>query len=171
MHSLNIFLERDIEMNVNGINSTNNSYVSSTENATVRNTSSSLGMDDFFKLMAAQLENQSMFDTVDNTQFIAQMAQFSTLSQISELNNTIKANMAVSLIGKAVSVTITDESGVDKIEVGKVEQVSFNNGVPYVYVNGGFYQLSDILDIGDSAMIEEPVIEEVNNEAGEETTV
>ncbi|HAN20855.1 MAG: hypothetical protein A2Y15_04760 [Clostridiales bacterium GWF2_36_10] len=134
-------------MIVNGINAlmANNAYVSS---STAKKTdASNLGINDFFKLMAAQLENQSMFDTVDNTQFIAQMAQFSSLSQISELNNTIKSNMAVSLIGKSVSVVQTNESGIEQTVVGDVEQVSYSDGVPYIYVKGGFYQLSDIIDI------------------------
>ncbi|HBL83415.1 MAG: hypothetical protein A2Y17_04360 [Clostridiales bacterium GWF2_38_85] len=157
-------------MNVNGVNSAS-TYVSGNNNATADKTAD-LGIDDFFKLMAAQLQNQSMFDSVDNTQFLAQMAQFSSLSQISELNNTIQANMAISLIGKAVSVSTIDSAGIETIEVGKVEQISFNGGVPYVYVNGGFYQLSDIMDIANGDTTTEAVTEsEIINKAGEETTI
>jgi hypothetical protein len=76
------------------------------------------------------------------------MAQFSTLSQINELTSTIKSNMAVSLIGKTVSVVSTDSAGFETVKVGQVEQVSYNSGVPYLYVDGGFYQLTDVLDIG-----------------------
>lgn len=114
----------------------------------------SLGIDDFFKLLAAQLQNQSMYDNVDNTQFITQMAQFTTLSQINELNNTIKSNMAVSLIGRMVSVSAKNSSGVEYLKAGVVEQVSYSEGVPYLYVDGGFYQLADILDIGGTANLQ-----------------
>ena len=132
-------------MYINAIQSANANI---SANAVTLKKEESLGINDFFKLMAAQLENQSMFDTVDNTQFIAQMAQFSTLTQISELNNTVKVNTAVSLIGKTVSVNSVDEDGKSKIKVGTVEQVSYNSGVPYLFVDGGFYLLTDVLDVG-----------------------
>lgn len=111
-------------------------------------TGADLNIDDFFKLISAQLQNQSMFDTVDNTQFMSQMVQFSTLSQISALTNAFQSNFAVSLIGKPVSISVTDDLGQQQIVTGPVEQVSFNAGVPYVLVNGGFHEVSQIMDIG-----------------------
>ena len=63
-----------------------------------------LSINDFFKLIAAQLQNQTMFDTVDSTQFIAQLAQFTTLSQIGEMKSAI-SNLAVELLGKPVCVS------------------------------------------------------------------
>lgn len=133
-------------MIINGINATtsSNAYVSSTKST---DTKSDLNIDDFFALMAAQLQNQSMDDTVDNSQFIAQMAQFATLSQISELNIATQSNTAVSLLGKTVSVSQTDSSGVSNVVVGSVEQISYKESEPYIYVNGGYYKLADIIDI------------------------
>ncbi len=122
----------------------------------------SLGINDFFKLLAAQLQNQSMYDNVDNTQFITQMAQFTTLSQINELNSTMKSNMAVSLIGRMVSVAAKDSSGVEFLKVGMVEQVSYSDGTPYLFIGGGFYQLPDILDIGEMATLEDSTASVVN---------
>lgn len=46
---------------------------------------------DFLKLMTEQLKNQDPFAPVDNTQMVAQMAQFSSLAGISEMNSTLKA--------------------------------------------------------------------------------
>lgn len=46
---------------------------------------------DFLTLMTAQLKNQDPFEPVDNTQMVAQMAQFSSLAGISEMNTTLKA--------------------------------------------------------------------------------
>ena len=45
----------------------------------------------FLKLMTAQLKNQDPFAPVDNTQMVAQMAQFSSVAGISEMNSTLKA--------------------------------------------------------------------------------
>jgi flagellar basal-body rod modification protein FlgD len=112
---------------------------------------SDLNINDFFKLISAQLQNQSMFDTVDNTQFMSQMVQFSTLSQINEMTKAFQSNMAVSMIGKQVSVSAAAEDGTKRSQVGQVEQVSFNAGVPYVCVGGEFFKMSDIQDIGPEA--------------------
>jgi flagellar basal-body rod modification protein FlgD len=50
-----------------------------------------MDQNDFLKLMTAQLKNQDPFAPVDNTQMVAQMAQFSSLAGISEMNTTLKA--------------------------------------------------------------------------------
>ena len=50
-----------------------------------------LGQADFLKLMTAQMQNQDPFNPVDNTQMVAQMAQFSSLAGISEMSTTLKA--------------------------------------------------------------------------------
>ena len=51
----------------------------------------SLGQGDFIALMTAQMKNQDPFEPVDNTQMVAQMAQFSSLSGISEMSSTLKS--------------------------------------------------------------------------------
>ncbi len=53
--------------------------------------STTLGQADFLKLMTAQMKNQDPFDPVDNTQMVAQMAQFSSLAGISEMSATLKS--------------------------------------------------------------------------------
>ncbi|HEX8382286.1 MAG TPA: flagellar hook capping FlgD N-terminal domain-containing protein [Sphingomonas sp.] len=53
--------------------------------------SQSLGQNDFLKLLTAQLKNQDPFEPVDNTQMVAQMAQFSSLAGISEMGTTLKS--------------------------------------------------------------------------------
>ena len=54
-------------------------------------TQPTLGQADFLKLMTAQMQNQDPFNPVDNTQMVAQMAQFSSLAGISEMSTTLKA--------------------------------------------------------------------------------
>jgi len=49
----------------------------------------SLGQEDFLKLMTTQLANQDPFAPQDNTQMIAQMAQFSTVTGIQQMNQTM----------------------------------------------------------------------------------
>ena len=50
-----------------------------------------LGQGDFLKLMTAQMQNQDPFSPVDNTQMVAQMAQFSSLAGITDMSTTLKA--------------------------------------------------------------------------------
>ena len=50
-----------------------------------------LGQEDFLRLMTAQLQAQDPFKPLDNTQMVAQMAQFSSLAGISEVNDSLKA--------------------------------------------------------------------------------
>ena len=52
--------------------------------------SDTLGQNDFLKLMTTQLQNQDPFAPVDNADFIAQMAQFSTVTGISEVNESLE---------------------------------------------------------------------------------
>ena len=63
---------------------TSTSTVTSTGSAT-KNTLSQLGSGDFLKLMTTQLSQQDPFNPADNTQMLAQMAQFTSLSQATEM--------------------------------------------------------------------------------------
>lgn len=50
-----------------------------------------LGAGDFLKLMTTQLQQQDPFSPMDNKEMLAQMAQFSSLSGITEMGDTLKA--------------------------------------------------------------------------------
>ncbi|MCE6953012.1 flagellar biosynthesis protein FlgD [Cereibacter sphaeroides] len=82
---------------------------------TTRSTgTSNLGQEDFLKLLTTQLQNQDPFQPMENGEFLAQMAQFSTVSGIEQLNGTLsgigaslgqfRAANAASLIGRSVLV-------------------------------------------------------------------
>lgn len=77
-------------------------------------TKTTLDQSDFLALMTAQLKNQDPFNPVDNTQMVAQMAQFSSVAGISQMNSTLSgiatklggssAADAMSYVGKTVLV-------------------------------------------------------------------
>jgi flagellar basal-body rod modification protein FlgD len=105
----------------------------------------SLDMDDFFKLMAAELQNQTMYDTVDNAQYMSQIVQFSMLSQMEELSQSFQSAYALSYIGKNVDVKVAGDDGRYMVVSGKVEQVSFTKNAPSLVINGIEYDPADII--------------------------
>ena len=64
---------------------------SAKEKFTPKETKDQLGQEDFLKLMTTQLQNQDPFAPVDNADFIAQMAQFSTVTGITSMDETMKS--------------------------------------------------------------------------------
>lgn len=62
-----------------------------TQTVAAKNSQESLGQAAFLKLMTAQLKFQDPFDPVDNQAMVGQMAQFSQVAGISEMNASLKA--------------------------------------------------------------------------------
>jgi len=94
---------------------------------------SSIGQEDLFQIMLTQLTYQDPLKPLDNQEFIAQLAQFSSLEQSKQANDNITslltmqtANQSIGLLGDVVQVQ-TDNGGA---AVGKVTTVSFQQGVP-----------------------------------------
>ena len=107
--------------------------------STPTNPNASLGKDDFLKLFVAQMQHQDPMNPTDNSEFMAQMAQFSSLEQMSnmaksnqELVSALSLGQAVGLIGR--SVTYTDAAGAE--QSGVVEKVSTEGGSPVLTVAG-----------------------------------
>lgn len=93
---------------------------------------SELQKDDFLKLLVTQLKNQDPMNPVDNAEFTAQMAQFSSLEQLVNINETlgmlnattanVNAGQAFGLIGKEVTV----EGSNVHVKNGVGSDISFN---------------------------------------------
>jgi len=76
-----------------------------------------LGKDEFLKLLISQLQNQNPLEPMKDQEYVAQMAQFSSLEQLQNMNSTLSQNaqynmllsqtinntMATSLIGKEIT--------------------------------------------------------------------
>lgn len=108
--------------NIAPITATNTTSANQALNATG---GKALGQDDFLTLLTAQLKNQDPLKPMDNAEFLGQMAQFSTVSGIDRLNETLasfgsgmrdmRISMASSMLGQSVlvpgSVAYPDASG------------------------------------------------------------
>ncbi|MEI8217026.1 MAG: flagellar hook capping FlgD N-terminal domain-containing protein, partial [Eubacteriales bacterium] len=89
---------------------------------------SALSMDDFFTLLTAQLSNQDMSNPVKDNEFISQMAQFSMVQALADLNKMSATSYSVGLIGKEATVASLDDAGVMQSHTGIVEGVTLYNG-------------------------------------------
>lgn len=112
-----------------------------------------LNMDDFFSLIVAQLKNQDMYNTVDDTQYIAQMAQFSMIQALSDLSELSMTSYGVSLIGKEVTIAKVADDGTVSSFKGIVDSVNFYNGSPQVVVENKGYSLSSVMSVKEPNII------------------
>lgn len=62
-----------------------------------------ISVEGFLELMVAQLKNQDFNNPVDDTQYMAQMAQFASLQAMQDLSGFAQSSYAVTLVGKHVS--------------------------------------------------------------------
>lgn len=99
---------------------------------------SSVTQDDFLRLFLTQLSFQDPLEPVDNREFLAQLAQFSTVEQIRQNNENIEGllnvdatSQALGLLGRVVEVS-SDAGAV----VGTVTTVSMSTGVPLLTILG-----------------------------------
>jgi flagellar basal-body rod modification protein FlgD len=108
----------------------------------------SLGQDDFLKLLAVQFQQQDPMKPMEDTAFIAQMAQFTTLdqstsllAQITQMNLKQDAATANSYIGR--HVTVADGRG--GTVSGDVVGVETADGTPRLVIGDSTYGISSVL--------------------------
>ena len=124
------------------------------ENSTstsTRNTGD-LGKDDFLNLLVTQLRYQDPLNPTDDKEFIGQMAQFSALEQMQNLNTSFTATKAFSLIGKSIVASVTDSVTSEITEIsGDVSSVKISSGKYYVIIDGTEVLVDDITNVTESA--------------------
>lgn len=115
-----------------------------------------LDKDAFLQLLVAQMQYQDPLEPTDNTEYISQLANFSSLEQMQNMSASL-SNMsaasdlqrATALIGKFVTV---DDHG-SNIS-GKVDAVEIKEGEAYLSVGGTSYPLTSLTEAVDSAFLE-----------------
>lgn len=116
---------------------------------TTRKPGAELGKEDFLMLLVTQIQYQDPLEPADNTEFVAQLAQFSALEQMSNLNTTANNNTAYSLVGKEVLVREVTSTGEYNEVQGRVDYVTLKNGEAYVTINGQDFAYDDIVKVID----------------------
>lgn len=133
-------------------NPTIEQIIESTANkSSTRKTGSELGKNDFLNLLVTQLRYQDPLEPVDDKEFIAQMAQFSALEQMQNMNSVLTNSEAFNMIGKDVTAKVTDPKTLEvKTVAGIVSTVKISNGKTYLVIDGQDIEADKVIEVNDS---------------------
>jgi len=137
---------------VSGVGSSSSSNGSNALTSALAATTSNnqfVSQNTFLTLLITQLQNQDPMNPQDSSQFVAQLAQFSSLEQMTQLNtsfNSVLDNSAAGMIGQ--TVTVADQNAQAGFTTGQVTGVVYFANGPAVQVNGVNYPLSAIQNVG-----------------------
>ena len=118
-------------MSVNSTPPTSNTPGTAPTSAASAADKAMLGKDDFLKLLVTQLQHQDPMNPVDDTDFMGQMAQFTSVEQLTNMATSIQlmstasqSTQSIALIGKTVSWKKEDGTSGE----GVAQSVSFADG-------------------------------------------
>lgn len=126
------------------IAATNSSTIYSPDGNT-RTPVQTLGQQDFLKLLVTQMSQQDPMNPQKDTEFIAQMAQFSSLEQSKTMMQDMASLRASALLG--TTVTVSDSLAATGQTTGVVNSVIMDSGTAKLMIDGALYGLSDVLAI------------------------
>ena len=119
--------------------------ISSTSKTTNTKKSNTLNMENFLSLLVAEMQNP--LEPTSNSDYMAQMATFSQVEATTEMNEKVLSQTASNLIGKAVIVkTDMNTSGYAGGVVNGWQEI---DGIRYLGINGGLYDINDVDQVID----------------------
>ena len=133
---------------ISGVNSGSGSDNSSALTQAMAANNQFVSQNTFLTLLITQLKNQDPMNPQDSSQFVAQLAQFSSLEQMTELNKNVSSvleNSVVNMIGK--TVTVADATAQYGYVQGTVTGITYYANGPAVTVNGKDYLLSTVQNV------------------------
>lgn len=131
------------------VSATNSAAFLNDQNAsTIRTPKKVLDQDDFLKLLSVQFSTQDPMKPMEDTAFIAQMAQFSSLEQSKVASKNQQLQTSSGYLGR--NVTVQDSAG--KLYTGVVTAVDNSGTAPALVINGTNYPLSSVkrIEVSDT---------------------
>lgn len=111
--------------------------------------SNDLDKDAFLQLLVAQMRYQDPMNPGDSTQYMSQLAQYSSLEATMNISTTLEKGNALSVVGEYVIMNTTDSAGNIKQISGLVEYATVQNDEVLLSINGDYYPASDLDSIVD----------------------
>ncbi len=109
-----------------------------------------LGQNEFLQLLVTQMRNQDPLSPMQDTEFIAQMAQFTSLEQSRQMRDDMKElkdregfQQAVGLMGQSVTVKVNEEETL----TGVVSEVRVKGGEATLLINDKSYSLQNVIEV------------------------
>ena len=130
----------------------NGDYIVAPSGTTTSDAYSALGKDEFLQLLVTQMQYQDPLNPTSDTEFIAQMAQFSSLEQMQNLNTNFSVYKAFELVGKQVTGSVNGTT----VE-GIVEAVRNQGGEQFAVIGDSLVSIDKISRV-------ENVKEEISSE-------
>lgn len=129
------------------------------ENVTTSSSSSTsstdLGYDQFLQILCAEMQYQDPLEPTSNTEYIAQMATFTQVESMLNMQNTMTASQANDLVGKYVIMKVTSSTtGEVTYAAGNVDYVLHQNGKTYLSINDSLYNIDDLDTVADADYME-----------------
>lgn len=134
---------------VSGVSgSGNNSNALSNALTGTTNNNGFVSQSTFLTLLITQLKNQDPMNPQDSSQFVSQLASFSSLEQMTQVNTKMESvleNSVVSMIGH--NVTVADSTTQSGFSQGTVQGIVYYADGPAIVVNGKQYPLSSVQNV------------------------
>ncbi len=106
----------------------------------------------FLKLIVAQMQYQDPLEPQSNADFVAQLAQMNSLTQMQLMNSSLGASKAIGIVGQSIYAEILNsKTGMIDVYYGTVESVVMKNDTAYVVVDGYAIAIDDIMAVGSAA--------------------
>ena len=125
-----------------------NQTATATEKSSTRGTDE-LGKDAFLQLLVCQMQHQDPLEPSTDTEYISQLATFSQLEQLQNLNASYENTQAFSLVGKNVILKSSDDSQKTQYVSGTVDFINMSGKAVKLSVNGSLYDLSQLYSVID----------------------
>lgn len=116
------------------------------ENVQQKKNTGTLGKDEFLQLLVTQLKYQDPLKPMDDKEFIGQMAQFSALEQMQNLNSSFSMTKALNLVGKYVVGKIVKDDKEQEVK-GDVDSVKMIGNKAFAVVDGQDVAVDDISEV------------------------
>lgn len=136
-----------VESAVNGIASSSSNYSATSKGKAKEN--NDLDKEAFLQLLVAQMQYQDPLNPSDSTQYMSQLAQYSSLEAMINIGDTMDKGNSLNLVGQYVIMNTKDSAGAQSMVSGLVQYATVKEGDVYLSINDTYYPAEDLDSVVD----------------------